>query len=761
MGAYLMATTYGFEQQDERNVPRAKGKGQSGDLTLHATGLRHANEAWVAEQINIIEGREDQRFAFGEQWPLNDKIERDRERRPSITVNRLPQFKRQVTGDIRKDTPSSKVVPAKDATKGKAQILTGMIRNIEQQSNAKAAYVQAIENAVDVGMGVWRILTEYEADNAFEQVIRIERIQDPFGALCDPTARKPDKSDARYWFVFDDMAEEEFKRQFPGKAVDNFPSPPEGGMIWRLDKTIRVAEYWYKEEETKTLELLEDGTTRYADDQDEDETADQKEEGGEAAGAEAPPDEAAEGEPAAPSGMALGASGGVPQDVSEPKVVNTREVKTWKVMSVLMSGRETLSEPQEWAGRYIPLVPVIGEEARVDGRTLRKGMVRDAKGPQQVYNYMRTAAAEFVGKQPSAPFVGTVKQFAGYEHVWQEAGSANHSYLPYNVDPQAPGAPQRSMPPSGATGLDQQAVIAAADIEAVIGIYKESLGAQSNANSGRAILARQREGDTGTFFYVDNLRQALAFSAKIIIDLIPKIYDTPRVVRTLAEDGEHTMVPINGAAPPGQPSPIPPGKSLEDLPTEVREALNDLSIGEYDVIVSSGPGYASKRQEASESMTAFLQAYPPAAPLIGDLFAKNQDWPGAEEIAERLKAVNPLFQQPKGPDPKVLADVEKSTAQAALYRAQAQGQEITDIAAAVSVIGELKGQMVQQMQMMMQLLNTFSAPPGTPAAQMPPGLGQQGPMPAQPPMMPTSVGNGAAGPPQAPQLSPGELEPLP
>ena len=736
-----MATSLPYENQDERNVPADQK-----DTDLHATAMRHAHEAWRAEQINISEGREDQRFAFGDQWPAADKQERDRERRPSIVVNRLPQFKRQVTGDIRKDTPGSKVLPSKDGTKKKAEIFTGMIRNIEQQSNAKAAYIQAVDNAIDVGMGVWRIDKEYENDNAFEQVIRIKRIMDPFGALCDPVAMEPVKSDARYWFIFDDMAEEEFKRQFPGKATDNFPSPPEGGMIWRMDKTIRVAEYWYKQEVVRTLELLEDGTTRYSDEDDAVETADQKEEEGEG---DTPKEEAVE---AADDRGGAGPAGA--KAVAGPKVVQTRTVKTWKVMQCLMSGRDILEKPQEWDGRYIPIVPVIGEEARIDGRTLRKGMVRDAKGPQQVYNYMRTASAEYVGKQPSAPFVGTVKQFQGYEHVWQEAGSANHSYLPYNVDPQAPGPPQRSAPPSGATGLDQQAVIAASDMEAVIGIYRSNLGAPSNETSGRAILARQREGDTGSFFYVDNLRSSLAYSAKILIDLIPKVYDTARTVRTLAEDGStFGMVPINQHL---DPKMVPPGVEPEQLSKEVRETLNDLSIGEYDVIVSSGRGYASQRQEASEAMTNFIQAYPAAAPVIGDMIAKAQDWPDAEEVAERLKAINPLFQPPKGPDPKEAADALKSAAGADLTHAQATGQQIQNLSAGLQLEAQLQalGQILPALQQIVtQMGQVQQAPP----------QGQPGPPPGMPPMngpMPPPT-NGAAGPPQLSPSELGELEPLP
>jgi len=241
------------EQTDDRNDNGQKDK-------LHSEALRRANEAWRAEQLNISEGREDQRFYAGEQWPQQDIVDRDRERRPHIVINRLPQFVRQVTGDIRKDPPATKVLPAKDATAQAAEIRTGLIRNIEQQSNAKAAYVQAVENATQVGMGAWRILTEYENDNAFEQVIRIKRIQDPFAVLCDPAAREPDKSDARYWFVFDELSKDSFKEEFPGKSLDGFPDPPTQGFIWRTEETIRVAEYWYKVPTTKTILQLSDGS---------------------------------------------------------------------------------------------------------------------------------------------------------------------------------------------------------------------------------------------------------------------------------------------------------------------------------------------------------------------------------------------------------------------------------------------------------------------------------------------------------------------
>lgn len=672
-----------FESQDERNA-KSDGPKQS---DLHATALRHANEAWMAEQENITNGRDDQRFYAGDQWPERARLARDKEHRPIITINRLPQFIRQVTGDIRKDTPSSKVLPAKDATVKKAEIFTGMIRNIEQQSNAKAAYVQGVDNACQAGIGAWRYATEYESDTSFDQVIRIKRIQDPFAVLFDPQATMPSKEDGRFAFVFDDLAVDEFKRQFPDKAVEGFPSTPaQGTMIWKLENSIRVAEYWHKEEVERTLTELPDGTIH-------DDSADEA----------------------------------LPPAVLKTKP-RQRKVKTQKVKQVLMSGKELLTEPQDWAGKYIPIVPIVGEEIRFEGRTVRRGMVRDARDPQQVYNYMRTAAVEAAALQPKAPFIGTVNQFKGWEDVWASAGSTNHAYLTYNPDPMAPGAPQRSQPALAQQGLDSQAAIAATDIEAVTGIYKANLGAPSNEQSGRAILARQKEGDTGTFFYVDNLRTALMHGARILLDLIPKIYDTPRVVRIFKEDGTHDMVPINQEPPKG----VPP----DDLPKEVAEALNDLTIGEYDVVVSTGPGYQTRREEARETVIELMRNVPAVANVAPDVLIRNLDIPAADEIAKRIEA-----SQNSGPNPTQVAEVKLKAAQADKAEAEAEGAQIENISSGVQVLG-----MLQQLHTTMAAIQQQLAAgmPGATPPQPPPG-----PPPGAPPPNESPQAEAAEGPPHA------------
>jgi len=668
--------------------------------------MRRANESWTAESENFDNGRDDQRFYAGEQWLPDARQERTDSNRPVITVNRLPGFIHQVTGDARKNTPSVKVAPAKDgASEEVAEIYNGLIRNIEVQSNAKAAYVQGLENACVTGLGSFRVKTQYSSDDAFEQDIRVERIPDPFAVLYDPAAREPDKADGRYVFILFPIPKETFRQRWPDAVAEGMPAGPNAiqGITWFSMQSIMVAEYWYKKPVKKTLYLMDDGSV-----------------------------------------------------LDDPKkahpgvtVQQKREVETHKVCMRLMSGREFLTEEVEWAGKYIPICPVIGEEIFIEGRVVRRGMIRDAKDPQRVYNYMRTAAAEAAALQPKAPWVGTVKMFKGLERFWKTAGSKNHPYLPFNPDPAGGGAPTRAQPALAQQGLDSQAQIAGADLQAVVGVYNVSLGAPSNETSGRAINARNAQADTGTFNYVDNLGTAIQFCGRILVDLIPKIYDTARIVRVLGEDGTHKMVGVN------QPN----HQQLAGPDGQIMEMLNDLSVGEYDVTVITGPSFATRRQEAAQNMTELVRSYPKIADIAGDLVIKNMDFPGAEEIAARIKRTMPpqiTGEAPDVPPPppnpkdvaeaaKAKADADKSAAQAKLFTAQAEQAEIEAVGAGINVI-----QLMQQMNANVMALKAQIDALGTP-----PGFG--GPPGTQVP----------GSPPVPPQLPPGgmpqmaELEPIP
>lgn len=582
------------------------------------------SDAWSTQRQ---EARDDLRFFIGEtQWPEEIRREREAEGLPCLIINRLPQFVAAVVGDERQNRPAIKVSPVDSgADKQTAEIIEGLIRNIENISMADVAYDRAYEFPVICGhRGFLRVVAEYADDDTFQQDLKIEGIINPLCVLFDPTCKKPDFSDAQRCYILDDMTKEEFEAEFPGHEPGDWSASdtPDG----RQDKTIemvRVVEAYWKEPVKRTIVQLLDGRVVDADDlpalQEQD-----------------------------PFAMeALDADG---QPVR-------RVVDTHKVMWAKMSGSEILDGPREYikGARYIPVVPVAGFELNIEGEIHQWGLVRYAKDPQRAYNFTRTKEIESIALAPKTPWVGTKRMFEGFENMWAQANNRAFSFLPYNPDPQAAGAsPQRVAPPPGNPALTNSSLQAVDEIKSVVGIYDASLGQKSNETSGKAILARQRESDTATFTYLDNLTRAIRLLGKILIDLIPHIYDSERIIRVLGVDGSERQVQVN--------------RRIGDV------VLHDLTVGKYDVTVSVGPSYATQRIEAANSMIQFMQAYPNGAPLIADLLAGSMDWPKSEEIAERLNAAlppqiraagNPEMQaqlqqqqaaQGQRPDPKVQAE---------------------------------------------------------------------------------------------------------
>lgn len=656
----------------------APSTGNGGADDIHRRALAHADEAWKQEFDNVSSGRDCQRFYIGgdAQWDAEALSRRRAANRPALTMNRCPSFVRQLTGEVRQNPPSIKVLPAKDgATVEAAEIFNGLIRNIEVQSMAKAAYTKATENAAQAGIGGWRVVTQYSGDDSFDQDIRIKRINDPFQILIDPLAQEPDKSDMRYGFVFEDLALEEYKKRYPDVPAESLPTNvADQGLTWRTVNTVKVAEYWYREPVKKTLQMHEDGSVSYA------------------------------GE----------------KNASQSPVVQSREVMVQQVKTFLMSGAGVLTKPSDWAGKYIPICVVVGEEVWSDGRAVRKGMIHDMRDPQRVYNYTRTAAVEAVAMQPKSPFILTADQASGYEQQWANAGTENLAALFYKGDPRANGAPQRSQPPLASQGLDVQSQLAVADLEGVAGIYKAGLGAPSNETSGRAILARQQEGDTGTYVYVDNLGIAIAYCGKILVDLVPKIYDATRIVRTLGEDGSAKMVEIN------KPDMDERGMDI---------VLNDLSAGEYDVTVVTGPSFSTKRQEATEFMTELVRGFPMLTEIAGDIIIKNMDVPGADEIAARMRKAkglddegNPIPQEQK-PDPVEASTALKNAATTDKLVAETEKLRLENaqIMMGMQQFASALPQIMQQLQMLTQQGQGGGEQPPAP---MPPGpMGEDMPMP--------------------------------
>ena len=681
--------------------------------------LRRADEAWLAEKQNVIEGRDCQRFYAGDQWDIKAKQNREKKGRPALTINRLPQFVRQMTGDLRKNPPAIKILPAKgQATQDTANAYNGIIRHIEQQSNAKDAYVKATENAAIAGQGFFYITTDYDRSSPFDQAgklkpgmkgadlfnqeIFIRPILDPFGALIDPFAVLFDKSDMRYGYIFDHLTVEDFQKEFPGKSVISVAEGPQvlTQFPWRTNNIIRIAAYWRKVPTKRTLYLLSD-------------------------------DSVVEDKSKIPKGVTVHAE----------RTVDDTRVEMYRI-----SGKDILSGPHKRAGRYIPICMVVGEEITMDGATSLKGMVEDARDPQRIVNYSRSASVEAVAMQPRAPWVGTVEMFKG-RGEWATAGSENHAFLAYTPDPKSPGAkPERAQPAIASTGLDTQAQIAAADMQAVTGIYNDNLGAPSTQHSGVAIARKQQEGDTGTFLYPDNLRRAMGGAGKILLDLIPRIIDTERQVRILKEDGTADMVTVNGMpqTDPKTKKPIHP--------------LYDLSVGDYDCVVSTGPTFANQRAETVENLLQLAQSVPKLGEVASDLIVGSMDFIGSDEIAARLKKTLPPYltdgnpDEPppqKGPDPLQASIALKNAAQADLYTAQAQGQKMADVAT-LAQIQETMAQVLATLQGGMApggAPGTPTAPPGTPP---PPGM-PPGPMPPMPPAAPQGPPMAEIGPLAPPQ----------
>ena len=561
--------------------------------------------------------------------------------RPCLTINKLPQHVRQVTNDQRQNRPSGKVIPADDkADVAVAEIFNGMVRHIEYISDADVAYDTACENQVSYGEGYIRILTEYCDDDTFDQDIKIGRVRNSFSVYMDPTIQDPCGSDAKWCFITEDITKADYERMYPDSApITTLQSLGVGDQNlsqWLNEDTIRIADYYYVDYDRATLNLYPGNITAFA---------------------------------GTPEDKLLKAQFGKP--------LKTRESDRRKIKYCKINGYEILEE-REWAGKYIPVVRIVGNEFEVDGRLYVSGIVRNAKDAQRMYNYWVSQEAEMLALAPKAPFIGYGGQFEGYETQWKTANTTNWPYLEVNPDvTDGSGSilplPQRAQPPMASSGLLQAKAGASEDIKASTGQYNASLGMTSNERSGRAILARQREGDVGTYHYGDNLARGVRHITRQLVDLIPKIYDTQRVARIIGEDGETDMVKID----PMQAEPV---KKIVNQEGIVIDKIYNPSVGKYDVVVTTGPGYATKRQEALEAMAQLLQGNPNLWAVAGDLFVKNMDWPGAQEMAKRFA---------KTIDPKLMQDGDKPPElQQAEQQIQAMGQEMEQMFQMIQNVGK-------------------------------------------------------------------------
>ena len=587
--------------------------------------LRLCNDS---DSNNRAEALDDVRFAAGDQWPVDVQNSRVLEARPCLTINKVDAYIRQICNQQRQQRPRIKVHGMNNDSDAKvAEIITGITRHIENQSDADQAYDHAFEYCVKMGWGYWRVTTDYVRDDSFDQEIYIKRIENPFSVYFDPNSVEPDGSDSEKCLVTTVVSKAVFKKMYPNaEDTQGFSSRGTGDTEseWVTKEDMRIAEYFYTEREKAMIIQLSDGTTGYSDEM--------------------------------PSKEALAEAG--------ITVIDKRDTWRKKIKWCKLTAMQILEEG-EWAGKFIPIVPVYGQEVRVDDKHKKFGLVRMAKDPQRMYNYWSTALTETVALAPKAKWLLAEGQDEGHENEWAMANIKAMPVLRYkqtDIEGRIAPAPTRLQPEPPPAGVMTALQGMNQDLQAVVGIFDPAQLPQG-MQSGKSLQGQQAQADMTNFHYYDNLTRSIRHTGRIILDLIPKIYDRQRVMRIIGDDGKPEMVTINEQGQDEQ---------------GVSKVLNDVTVGEYDVVMETGPGYNSKRQEAVDSMMGLLGADPTLMQTAGDLIFRNMDFPGAEVIADRLAAANPMAQiDDKSPiPPQVQMQLAQSKQMIQQLQQQIQAEEM-------------------------------------------------------------------------------------
>lgn len=593
------------------------------NLTEHlALARERFLKASDAEATVRKDALEDLRFSIGENhWPADIADRRRDEGKPTITVNRLDQHIKLVGNEQRQQRPAVKVNPVGDgADKDTAEIFQGIIRHVEVNSDAEVAYDEAHDGMLRKGFDYLRVLTEFvdeESETNLDQEIRIDYVKDGFRVYFDPTCNKHDYSDANYAFVVEVMSPAEYCDKYPKSemaTLGDFTSTGDADPEWANSDEVRVAEYFYVEKEYQTV------TTK----------------------------------------------GG------RVKKVCRRKVKWEKINAV------EILEETEWAGKWIPIIPVLGTDKIVDGKRYLAGLVRNAKGAQRSYNYGISTAWEVAGIAPKTPYIADFRTIAEFAEMWEQANRRNFAALYYNSTPDGHQGEPLAGPQRNQISPDLAAYAALIkqadyDLKASLGMFDPSLGQNKADQSGAAIQSLQKQGDLATLNFSDNLSRSMRHLGRILVDLIPKIYDVARVMRIIQPDGSVDHVGVFNGQKSGMTADQ--AKQLPEL-AKVKK-IYDLGVGSYDVSVSIGKSFQTKRQEAAALMIELMKNVPAVQNAAPDIAIRNMDFPGSDQIADRVKKLLPqVLQDDPGDDPKA----QLAQAQTQLLQLSQQHQQLQQAA---------------------------------------------------------------------------------
>lgn len=586
-----------------------------------------ARERFKAAESYMSKSRmlsiDDTKFAMADsdnmwQWPTEISQNRANTRNVCLTVNMTAQHCNQIINSIRQNSPQIRVLPADNyADKKSAEIMAGLIRNIQNNSNADDAHITAAECAVYGGEGFWRIVTEYESDKSFNQVIKIKTIQNPNLVYIDPAAKEHDKSDAEWGFVFDDISKAACKRMAPDIDPETWAMDQAG---WVRDDTVRIAEYFYCEYVPDKLLLLQDGS----------------EEGVSVYLSEIPADK---------------------HKAIKSITVNERDTfrRQWKWCK-LIGGHDKPVEEKDWPGSYLPIVSIVGKEMVVNGEVTIKGLVRDLKDAARMVNYSYSAAIETVALQNKVPYVASAEAIDGYENEWNTANVANYSTLRFNAYDDAGNPlprPERQQPAVMPTAQVALLQLSTEQMRAASGQQNANFGIRSEASSGIGIQRLKAQGETATFHFPDNQVRGLRYEGVVLIDLIPKIYDTKRIIRILGLDGKDEMAVLDPNAQEAYQE-----HTVEE---EVKKIFNPL-LGSYDVVIDTGPSFQTQRQEAAAILSDLAQHNPQIMQVAGDIVMRSYDFPMADQLASRLEKTLPpgLVDEKPGVEKEIPPEVKQA-----------------------------------------------------------------------------------------------------
>lgn len=584
----------------------------------------------------------DYKFANGDmhnkyQWDDTLVQEREDEGRPCLTINKTQQHNLIVINDAKQNKPGIRIRPVGDeATFEAAQVYQELVYHIEYISNAESIYDSATTFQVEAGMGYWRVITDFISNDSFDQEIYIKRIKDPRLIYLDRNINEVDGSDARKGIIFDDMEKELFKATYPDfediAGQNNTVNANGIGDGWITKNTVKVAEFFIKDKKKDKL-------VTYIDPQSGEQVLKKLSELSE--------DQKKTWNEQKPIQLKAG-------------VARERDILIDDIMIYKIAGNKII-EKSKWLGKYIPIIRLPGTETVIDGILDWKGHTRALINPQQMYNYNSSASIEYGALQTKAPWLAPMDAIEGFEEYYKTANTVNHSYLPYNhmgEDGQPIPPPSRPAAPQASPAYVEQLKIAQNEMMMASGQYQSQMGENENAKSGVAINARQRQGDRATYHFIDNLAIAIRFTGKIIIDLIPKIYDTKRVRRISTTDNKIMNVTIDPNAEKGYQ------KTNERMDEAKGQKVEDIifnpGLGMYDIQSDTGPSFATRRQEAFNAMTQIATQNKDFMQIAGDLYFKVADFPEADALAQRWSKVIPPNITGDAPDPATEDMMHKS-----------------------------------------------------------------------------------------------------